>query len=154
MQPLVNEPDVIYGTQSVTTAEMPQELITSLESSIYLTKPVVFSSVVASLLQKLERLRTLKNNWNSYNADPPSNTSIVAARDFIVNNHYLDLPFYFISPGVNGEIMLEFSKDNKAAELYFNPDGSTELILFLDNKVQHESTLGEGYRNLIDFFNV
>jgi len=154
MQLLVNEPDVIYGSESTTSPVIQGAMLTSSDSSIYLTRPAMFSPVVSSLLQKLERISKLKNNWNSYNADPPSDTAIVAARDFIVNNHYLDLPFYFISPGVNGEVMLEFSKDNRAAELYFNPDGSTELILFLDNKVKHESTLDEGFRKLTDFFNV
>ena len=154
MQHLVNEPDIIYGSESTTSPVIQGAMLTSSDSSIYLTRPAMFSPIVSSLLQKIERISNLKSNWDSYNADPPSDLAVNAARDFIVNNHYFELPFYFISPGVNGEVMLEFSKGNRAAELYFNPDGSTELILFLDNKVKQEITLEDGFQKLIDFFNV
>jgi hypothetical protein len=105
------------------------------------------------LLNKLNRLRDLPHNWNSYGAEPPSPAAIRGAQLFLINHHHLALPFYFLAPGVNGEVMLEFQEQNKAAELYFLDDGQTELILFQDDEIVAESNLDEGFRGLINFFN-
>lgn len=112
-----------------------------------------FPQEVAQLLQKLDRIEHLEHNWNGYNAAAPSAQAIQNARDFIISNRRLALPFYFISPGVNGEIMLEFNQENRAAELYFNSDGTTELILFENDDTFLESNLSENFQTLIEFFN-
>ncbi|NJL14807.1 MAG: hypothetical protein HC913_18605 [Microscillaceae bacterium] len=87
------------------------------------------SDRVVEMFQKLNRIEQLRSNWDSYDAIPPSSTAIDLARSFLIKNHGLSLPFYFLAPGVNGEVMIEFSNPPKAAELYFLPDGQDELIL-------------------------
>jgi len=112
-----------------------------------------FSDHISQFLQKLDRIEQLKRNWNGYDAEAPSKTAIQNARQFITENSEISLPFYFIAPGVDGEIMLEFNQDDKAAELYFLDDGSTELLLFKKDDTILEGTLEGHFSNLIHFFN-
>jgi hypothetical protein len=72
----------------------------------------------------------MDENWDGYGALKPSRRAISQARDFIKDSIYLELPFYFVSPSVNGEIILEFKKDLKSAEIYFYEDTDPELLLF------------------------
>jgi hypothetical protein len=105
------------------------------------------------LIQKINSFITLNNNWDSYGAGAPSVISIRNARRFIIRNALVSLPLYFVSPGVNGEIMIECKKGSKAAEIYFNPDESDELLLFDDNQCIFEGSLNDSFTFLISFFN-
>ncbi|NLX29580.1 MAG: hypothetical protein GXY59_11480 [Bacteroidales bacterium] len=112
-----------------------------------------FPPVIISFIQKLDSYINLNDNWDSYGAVAPSVISIRNARRFLINNANVSLPYYFISPGVNGEVMIELSKGRKAAEIYFNSDKSTELLLFENNNCLLESNLKDSIKELIKFFN-
>ncbi len=145
---------MIYGNPANSTVLKPENMPLSPnpDTSIYLSKPNYrFSNIIGHLLQKLDRFAELKDNWDSYGAKAPSARAIQTAKNFLIDNHYLDLPFYFIAPGVNGEIMLEFSKGNKAAEVFFS-DGMIELLLYDNNKTVLEGTLKNDFSALIRFF--
>ncbi len=152
MQALVNEPTALYGQS--TTASFDAEFMPSARysSSIYLSNDSRFPDHIAAMFQKLNRLAALPKAWDSYRAEAPSPVALDEARSFIIHNYMLDLPFYFLAPGVNGEVMIEFQKGTKAAELYFLPDGQCELILFKDDEVEREGDLENNLRELIDFF--
>lgn len=152
MTALVNEPAAAY-CQPMTSSMIGGVFSRGGSSSIYLSKPEVFSDQIAEMIQKLNRLKHLEQNWDSYEANPPAPTAIANSLSFLIDNHTLALPFYFLAPDVNGEIMIEFKQDNKAAELYFLPDGENELLLFTDDKMVAESNLNEGFHRLLDFFN-
>lgn len=152
MEVLINEPTAIYS-QSTRVAETKRIFSIRNDSSIFLSRPTEFSEIVAVMIQKLSRLHTLSENWDSYHADAPSPVAISNAQYFLIDNHYLSLPFYFLAPGVNGEVMIEFKKGILAAELYFLPDGTDELIHFEGDEVKFEGTLSEGFKRLIAFFN-
>ena len=63
------------------------------------------------------------------------------------------LPLYFVAPGPNGEVVIEFRHGNREAAAYFNTDGSTELILNEGNHFVLEGTLEENYKDLLSFNN-
>lgn len=105
------------------------------------------------MLQKLNDIQHLPQNWDSYQADAPSAEAVANVRSFINDNRFHDLPFYFLAPSVNGEIMIEFKNGKRAAELYFLPDGTNEFFLFEDDEDVLESNLNEGFRILIHFLN-
>ncbi len=149
---LLNEPEAIYA-QSTTKFESKRSFSFPTDSSIFLSKGTVLSDEVAEMNLKLNRLASLTQNWDSYQADAPSHIAITRAQSFLKQNHFLDLPFYFLAPGVNGEVMIEFKKGIHAAELYFLADGADELILFEDDEVKFEGTLSNDFRKLISFFN-
>lgn len=152
MQALVNEPTATYSQSNTSTFEVEFPTWGWLPSSIYFSEPISFPDNIAEMFRKLDRIVRLPANWDSYSASPPSPAAVAKARSFLMDNHMLDLPFYFLAPGVNGEIMIEFQKGNRAAELYFMPNGENELILFKDDEVEREGDLNEDFREFIDFF--
>lgn len=111
------------------------------------------SEAARNMLEKLGHFENLPENWDSYGASRPSEMAVKNARSFLYENHFLALPFYFIAPGVNGEVMLEFKQGERSAELYFNVDNSNELLLFQNDEVIQESDLQQSFSELIDFFN-
>lgn len=155
MEALLNEPiEKSYGeTGSSTIFQSLAGIWSVSDVSTVFPSSKTFSQEISQLLQKLDRIKLLEHNWNSYQAEAPSENAINAVRNFIIENRDLALPFYFVAPGVHGEIMLEFSQKNRAAELYFYEDSSTELILFEEDEVVPEGTLDENFTQLINFFN-
>ena len=103
----------------------------------------------------LLKFKDLKDNWDGYGAQAPDWNAIDAAIIFLDKVNDLDLPLYFVAPGVNGEVMIEFKVGNdKAAEIYFNPDNSTEMLLFVGDDGFFEGTLDKGLNQLIDFMRI
>jgi len=109
--------------------------------------------IILDFIQKIEEFSKLPVNWDGYNAEKPSDNSLKNVRMFLMENTLSSIPYYFISPGVNGEVMVEFKNEEKTAELYFNPDGTTELFLFEGDDTLLEGNLRNNYRDLINFFN-
>lgn len=105
------------------------------------------------MIQKLNEIELLAQNWDSYQAAAPSTVAVANARSFIIDNRSLSLPFYFLALGINGEVMIEFKNGNRAAELYFLADGTDEFFLFEDDEDVLESNLDKGFRLLIHFLN-
>lgn len=152
MQALVNEPTVPYGQSTTSSFDADFTAPEQYSSSIYLSRAYHFPDHIAAMFQKLNRLEAFQDGWDSYQAEAPSPTALDEARSFLIQNYMLDLPFYFLAPGVNGEVMIEFQKGNKAAELYFLPDGQSELILFMEDEVGLKGDLDHHFREFIDFF--
>lgn len=120
----------VYGTKAEDDAI---DLYTSDSSSIrvqsipYLTRPSVEAQTT---LQKILRYKFLAKGWDENDAVPPANETIFRAYAFAAAADEFDLPFYFTAPGPNGEIVVEFKEGNKTAEVYFNEDGSSEMMLY------------------------
>lgn len=134
----------IYPSQGVIA-------VCSIESSTKFPAFIITKSVFYSLLGKLNDFEKMTENWDGYGALKPSKNAISQARDFIMNSIHLELPFYFVSPSVNGEIILEFKKDSKSAEIYFNEESDPELLLFDGLNCVAEG-LNLNVSTLIDFF--
>jgi hypothetical protein len=152
MQALLNEPAESYR-EATTALRIGSFFSPSRNSSIYLSQPHYFPDKVAEMIRKLQRLKHLLPGWDSYSADAPSPAAVALAESFLVENYHLANLFYFLAPGVNGEIMIEFQKEDKAAELYLLPDGANELILFEKDDVVLEGNLKDHFKDLIAFFN-
>lgn len=105
------------------------------------------------LISRLERMKFLTTNWDGYGAVAPSPISIKTAIRFIIDSGRFGLPYYFVAPGLNGEVMVEFKKNNQAAEIFFWNDNSAELLLYENEDVVLESSLADNYHKLLSFFN-
>jgi hypothetical protein len=103
------------------------------------------------LVNKLRSFKELKENWDSYGALPPSPATIDAAIRFIRKADRNLLPLYFAAPGPNGELVFEFRNGNREAAVYFNPEGTNELILLEQNQIRFEGSLDMNYRDLLEF---
>ncbi len=111
------------------------------------------SDSAKKMMEKLQSFKCLNTNWDSYGALPPSVENIDRAILFVKQADKNLLPFYFVAPGPNGEIVLEFKEGNKEAAAYFNPDGTTELILSEGDNFILEGTLEENYKGLLQYVN-
>lgn len=112
-----------------------------------------FSEEAKQMISKLKRFKDLGENWDSYGALPPTTETIEQAIRFIKKADKNLLPFYFTAPGPNGELVIEFRSGNREAAAYFNPEGTTELILSENNQTVLEGSLEENYRDLLNFIN-
>jgi hypothetical protein len=97
------------------------------QSIPYLTRPSVQAQTT---LQKILRYKYLVKGWDENDAVPPDSETIIRAYTFASTADEFDLPFYFTAPGPNGEIVVEFKEGSKTAEVYFNEDGSSEMLLY------------------------
>src|SRR5690554_4929141 len=114
MQALVNEPTISRGP-STTASNISSFFSLRHQSSVYFDAQVGFSDRIAEMILKLNRVKKLPKNWDSYQAEPPSPIAVANAQAFLIDNHKLALPFYFLAPGVDGEVMVEFKLENRAA---------------------------------------
>lgn len=154
----VNEPGEIYSTSTSrlennsTTLQFAESGKNISNSTVFPEFPII-PSHIKTHIQKLNSFQNLAENWDSYGALPPKKETIKQARLFLMDNAFVSLPFYFIAPGVNGEILIECKLNEKSSEIFFNPDGSTELLLFVDEECKRETNLEEGFTELVNFFN-
>lgn len=103
------------------------------EGSVTYSKDNIFSfsETTRLYIAKAERFRNLGKGFDSYNADSPSEIAIDNAISFIKLSDKLGLPLYFVAPGRNGDVLVEFKdKLNKAVEVYFNADNSKEMLFY------------------------
>ncbi|SMD36639.1 hypothetical protein SAMN04488029_3002 [Reichenbachiella faecimaris] len=124
-----------------------------ISSTIFKNSFDSYPNQVMELMAKVNKFSNFEENWDTYGASEISKVSINNALSFLKDNSFLSLPFYFAAPGVNGEVMIEFKEGNKGAEIYFNGDGSNELLIFEKHETIFESNVEMGMSQLIKFFN-
>lgn len=151
MQVLINRPYLpgnatsgfdIYNTPAL-----------GLGSSTMVFPEDILPAFLQELIEKIRSFKDLTRNWDGYEAEEVSSHAIHDAIKFVHSNSGKNLPFYFAAPGVNGEVMLELKSGDRAAEIFFNPDSSTELILFVNNICKFEGDVVTNLEELIAFFN-
>ena len=129
---------------------------TSYEIGTTLKKRSIFpllSSKAKSIISKINSFRFLENNWDSYGAEPVSETAIKNAVRFVSKVDDFSIYIYFTAPGRDGEVMIELrSVEDGSVEIFFNRDGSNEVMLFGENdEIISETTLEEDFNKIIDF---
>ena len=88
------------------------------------------SNKAQEALFRLNRFHELKENWDSYGAVVPKAMVVMEARRFIQAMDRSGLEPYFVSPGPNGEVMVEYRTDEGAeAEVHFKEDHSRYLLV-------------------------
>lgn len=81
-------------------------------------------------LFRLNRFHELKENWDSYGAAVPKAMVILDARRFVQAMDRIGLEPYFVSPGPNGEVMVEYrTEEGIEAEVHFKEDHSRYLLV-------------------------
>jgi hypothetical protein len=141
----------IYFSNSIN--ELPWKVYYSLGGSTIFSQfqeQVNLSLNAIKMIGKLQEFKKLEDGWDSYGADAPSDRALNNAKGFIRRTDGDNLEVYFVAPGRSGEVMVEFKGfDQKAAEIYFNPDNSKELLLFDGDECLYEGVLD--YQKLISF---
>jgi hypothetical protein len=98
-------------------------------------------------LFRLNRFHELRENWDSYGATKPKAMVIVEARSFVQAMDRTGLEPYFVSPGPNGEVMVEYRFEGGVeAEVHFRPDEHRYLLI-----VQGDDILYDGPFSMAEF---
>lgn len=107
-------------------------------SSIKLKSRITLSELSPAskeIVKKLYQFKDLKDNWDGAGAIPPQTEVIENAISFLITMDEIELPAYFVAPGPNGEILLEYKNENHSAEVYFEENNDPEMIIY-HNKEQ------------------
>jgi hypothetical protein len=121
--------------------------------SVVVFSYMTLTTAAKEIVSKINHFKTLKEGWDSYGALPTSANAIDEAIRFVRMADKNLLPFYFTAPGPNGELVIEFRRENKEAAAYFNPDKTTELILSESNQTVLEGSVEKNYKDLLRFIN-
>jgi hypothetical protein len=70
---------------------------------------------------------SLRSNWDSYNAIPPSNQAIQKAITFILWLSDYNIDVFFVAPTPNGEILVEIKEGNSNIEFEFSSDSEDSI---------------------------
>lgn len=120
---------------------------------LYWNSSSPLSNAAKQFISKLKSFESLEPNWDTYGALTPSAHAISRAVELVRKADRNLLPVYFVAPGPNGEVVVEFRRGHKEAAVYFRDDNSTELILNEGNDFVLEGTLEHNYEDLLTFIN-
>jgi hypothetical protein len=109
------------------------------------------SSKAKAVLHRLYSFKQLKLNWNGNGALVPEEEVIKAATNFLFLLDEYDLPIYFTAPGPNGEIVLEYKNGQNSAEIFFESDNFSEMLLYNGDVQIYAGKIEK--KLLIDHFN-
>jgi len=103
-------------------------------------------------INKIKSYSDLDDNWDGYGAIIPENDVINSAINFLWQADEDGFEVYFVAPGPNGDIVVEFKKENLEAEIYFNADNSNQILIYDGDNCVVEGTLEENYEDLREAF--
>lgn len=89
--------------------------------------------VMATLIEQLDAMRNLRENWDGYGAAVLIPEAIDLAKEFVrlltsLRGGANPLAGVFVSPGRDGGVLIEWDDPNAEHELEINPDGSVGLL--------------------------
>lgn len=92
------------------------------------------SSKAKDVLRRIYKFKDLSENWDGNRATPPNDKIINNAASFLTKADEFDLPVYFVAPGPNGEIVIEYKSGSNTAEVYFEENNFSEMIFYKSNE--------------------
>ena len=131
-------PGVIYETLDIRS------------STIFKTSngPSEMSLKTRKTINKIKSYSSLEENWDGHGAVKPQTYIIERAIEFLRLANEDGIEVYFVAPGPNGEILIEFKNGKLEAEIYFNQDGTSQVLIYDDNECVLEGNLEENYEDL------
>lgn len=103
-------------------------------------------------INKIKSYSDLENNWDGYGAVKPTDKTINNSTNFLRKADEDGLEVYFVAPGPNGEIVIEFKRDNLEAEIYFNGDGTDQVLIYDADNCVIEGAIKDHYEDLREMF--
>jgi len=85
------------------------------------------SKVNIDAINLIKSYSSLTNNWDSYNAIPPSNQAIQKAITFILWLSDFNIDVFFVAPSPNGEILVEIKGENSNLEFEFSKESDDSI---------------------------
>lgn len=95
-------------------------------------------------LFRLQRFHELKENWDSYGAAVPKVMTVLSAKQFVQTKDRHGIEPYFVSPGPNGEVMVEYRTGHGLEiEVHFNNDGSRHLLVAEGDEILYDGPFSD-----------
>ena len=154
MQALANQ--YIHKSSSYNTSVFYQGLLHLIDmprisrtNILVAESPVIhaLSDVAKQAVSKINKFSSLQANWDGYGAVVPTKNVIDAAINFIRETDKRGLAAFFVAPGPNGEILVEFQNGDRSVEMYFYVDSLADYAFFDDDELVEEQNFDE---NVID----
>lgn len=132
-----------FGDNRTTQAALHTWLFSFFMSTIMdHPRPDALSERGREALFRLDRFRELKPNWDSYNAIVPESATLKAAETFVVRMDRRGIPPYFVSPGPNGDVLIQYKCANgHEAEVWFEGNGASTMLLITPDKTPYEAAV-------------
>ena len=112
-------------------------------SSIVIVQWETLSEVARETLGKIKTFYNLRENWDSYGAEPPSKAALQNAFSFVKSVDKQRLPIFFTAPGPNGEVLVELKQGDKSIEVTFEADGTSSYAKFEGVECVDENNLSD-----------
>lgn len=107
-----------------------------------------------NFIGRILSFKDLPENWDGYGAVKVNENAVSNAIDFIHKIAVYDNPIYFVTPGPNGEVLVELKNEERSAEIYFNDDGSDEVILIGNGVTVFEGSVSKDFNKIISFISI
>lgn len=96
-------------------------------------------SEYTATIRKIKSFKNLNRNWDGYGAEKPAQQSVDKAVKFVEHLGDWEQPIYFVAPGPNGEVLVELKDNDRTIEVFFQPDGQHEYVMFDREKCVEEN---------------
>ena len=151
-----NDPN-LESTFSASTTRLvgPDIFESNTQSSTVLgieDQPTGLSETARKIVEELKSYFRIGANWNGEDATPPDEGNIKRAISFIRKADFDKLQLSFVAPGPDGEILVELKKEDKEAEVYFETDGATYVLIYQGEECIKEGELDTIYSELKTYF--
>lgn len=94
-------------------------------------------------INKLKSFLQLPQNWDSYQALPPSKMAVDSSIDFVIRLAKRQLAPFYIAPSPNGDILVELKQEEVSLEFFFGEDGTNYIVGLVNNEEMFQKDLNE-----------
>lgn len=132
-----------FGGDRSTEAALYFRLFTFFMSTVMENRrSEILSKRSREALFRLDRFSELAPNWDGYHAAVPEAATLYAAEKFIVRLDRRGIPPYFISPGPNGDVLIQYKCPNgHEAEVWIEGSGASTMLLITPDKPPYEASI-------------
>lgn len=88
------------------------------------------SQSIREALYSLSEIARLKDNWDGYGAIAPPEKVIKESEGFIRRLNILQQDVYFVSPGPNGNLLVELRNGERTIGFHFHPEKPLRFVCF------------------------
>jgi hypothetical protein len=104
------------------------------------------ASISENNLNQIRTMRSflsLKENWDTYNAEKPAQEAIKKAISFSLWLSLRDVEIFFTAPTPDGDILIEVKDDNSNIEFVFSKDENDRVLAWSEGDFFTEAPLND-----------
>lgn len=98
---------------------------------------------VKEIKNKIESMSFLQKGWDSYDAEPPSKSSIDRAKSFVLKCVGAKLPIVAVNPTIVGGVAIKFKKKSYRGFIEVLNTGTINVVLSSTGNSSYESDVTE-----------